>query len=398
MSVVSLLGLVLTAWAVLLLVPVCVLFVQIVCAWPAPRAPAVRTTARPHVAVLMPALDESAGIIAAIRCPRAQMRSGDRLLVVADNCTDDTASLARAEGAEVVERRDAARRGKGHALAFGVDVLRAAPPDVVVIVDADCELHPGSLDRLAHGCAASGGPVQAVNLSRAPPGAGRTSRLLEFASVVKNQARALGYFRLGLPCQLTGTGMAFPWTILRGAPLASGHIVEDLRLGLDLAAGGSPPRLCPHALVTSLFPSDAAGLATQRTRWEHGHIALMAQAPRLLARSVARGQPALAALALDLCVPPLAFLLLALSATLLVAAAFRLLAGESAPLGVALLAMALLVASVAVAWWRFGRGIVSWREMLSVPLYVLDKIPLYVRALTKRQTEWVRTRRDAADR
>jgi cellulose synthase/poly-beta-1,6-N-acetylglucosamine synthase-like glycosyltransferase len=398
MSLLTLVGLLLTAWAALLLIPVCVLFVQILCAWPALRAGALRAGARPRVAVLMPAHDESAGIATGIRGVRAQLQPGDRVLVVADNCSDDTASVARAEGAEVVERRDAERRGKGYALAFGVDALRASPPDVVVIVDADCELHPGSLDRLAHGCAASGGPVQAVNLSRAPPGAGLKSRLLEFASVVKNQARALGFHRLGLPCQLTGTGMAFPWAILRDAPLASGHIVEDLQLGLDLTAAGSPPRLCPHALVTSLFPSDAAGLAAQRTRWEHGHVAVMAQAPRLLARAVTRGQPALAALALDLCVPPLAFLVLGLSATLLATAAYRGLAGGSAPLAVALVAMSLLVASVALAWWRFGRGIVSWREMLTVPLYVLAKVPLYVRALTKRQTEWVRTKRDAADK
>jgi hypothetical protein len=43
---------------------------------------------------------------------------------------------------------------------------------------------------------------------------------------------------------LMGTGMAFVWPQLAGAPLASGHLVEDMQLGLDLAAAGAPPRFC----------------------------------------------------------------------------------------------------------------------------------------------------------
>jgi cellulose synthase/poly-beta-1,6-N-acetylglucosamine synthase-like glycosyltransferase len=164
-------------------------------------------------------------------CDRAQLGPEDRVLVVADNCSDATAEIAAANGAEVVVRNDAERRGKGYALDFGVRHLERSPPEVVVVVDADCELHPGSVDRLARSCAETKRPAQALDLMRAPAGAGLKVRIAEFAWVVKNQVRPLGCRRLGLPCQLMGTGMAFPWDVLREAPLASGHIVEDLRLG-----------------------------------------------------------------------------------------------------------------------------------------------------------------------
>ena len=90
------------------------------------------------------------------------MLEGDRLLVVADNCSDDTAALARTAGAEVVERSNAQQRGKGYALDFGVRHLASAAPDVMIIVDADCQVGEGSIERLANCCIDSGRPTQAL--------------------------------------------------------------------------------------------------------------------------------------------------------------------------------------------------------------------------------------------
>jgi glycosyltransferase involved in cell wall biosynthesis len=88
-----------------------------------------------RVAAVLPALDEAAslpGVITALRSPFG----GDALrIVVADNgSTDGTGDVARAAGAEVVV---APRRGYGTAVLAGLGLLRADPPDVVLIVDAD---------------------------------------------------------------------------------------------------------------------------------------------------------------------------------------------------------------------------------------------------------------------
>jgi len=391
--------------ASLFAVPVLVLSVQVLAAGRTRAAARATRTgpapadARPDVAVLMPAHDEAGGIAASIASVKAQLTTRDRLLVVADNCSDETARIAQEAGAEVVVRSDPERRGKGYALDWGVRHLGAAPPAVVVIVDADCLVDEGAIDRLARCCASSRRPVQALYLMRSPAPAPLKTRIAEFAWVIKNQVRPLGFRRLGLPCQLMGTGMAFPWAVLKDAPLASGHIVEDLQLGLDLAAAGTPPLFCPDALVTSVFPLSSGALATQRTRWEHGHLGVIAgMAPRLLWRAVTEGRGALVAMVVDLCVPPLAALVLALCTVSIVAALLVLAGGPSAPLLVAAAALLLLVGSLTLAWRGFGRHIVTWPELVTAPSYVFGKLGMYARMVRRKQVDWVRTRRDDGTR
>jgi cellulose synthase/poly-beta-1,6-N-acetylglucosamine synthase-like glycosyltransferase len=388
----------LLAASAVLLVPLGVLSLQVLAAmWPARNSGCTSgcvSSPRPSIAVLMPAHDEATGIAPAIAAVMAGLVEQDRLLVVADNCSDDTAGIAERAGGEVIERFDSDRRGKGYALDFGIRHLATRPPEVVVIVDADCIVEGDALDRLAHQCARTGRPAQALYLMHAPAGAGARLRIAAFAWIVKNHVRALGYWRLGLPCQLMGTGMAFPWSAIRSAPLASGHIVEDLQLGIDLAAAGAPPCFCPHALVTSMFPSRADGIESQRTRWEQGHLGVIAQVgPRLIASALRKGDGSLVAMALDLCVPPLATLALVVF-TLIVVSALLALTGAQTPLFVAATLAVMMVTVVFLAWVGFGRRSVSLSEMLLAPLYAASKVPMYLRMLRTRQLEWVRTRRD----
>lgn len=350
--------------------------------------------ARPSMAVIVPAHNEASGIAATLADLLAQRGPGDRILVVADNCTDATAQIAREAGAEVTERFDALRRGKGYALDHGLRHLAPAPPEVVLIVDADCRIAEGALQRLARRATAEQRPIQASYLMRAPAGAGVGLRIATFAMVVKNRVRPLGSAWLGLPCQLTGSGMAFPWAVLQRVSLASGHIVEDMQLGTELALAGAAPRFEPDAQVMGEFPLSSAGAATQRTRWEHGHLqVLLGQAPRLLARGVRRADLAAMALAADLLVPPLALLVMALCAALGLSGLAAALGASTVPLASALAALAAVGAGVGLAWWRFGRHTLALADLLRVPFYMAGKLPVYLGFVVARQSEWVRTRR-----
>ena len=189
----SVVGVVLLVAALLLAVPVLVLAIQVSSALlarkTAPRAQAM--SARPaSVAVLMQAHDEAAGIAATIAPVLAQLSGADRLLVVADNCSDGTARIARAAGAKVVERHDELHRGKGYALDCGVKHLAKSPPEAVVIVDADCIPAAGAIDRVARLSVMTGRPVQALYLMHSPPGAPLKTRITEFAWVFKPDAAA----------------------------------------------------------------------------------------------------------------------------------------------------------------------------------------------------------------
>ncbi len=189
-----------------------------------------RSTPRPRIGVLIPAHNEASVIAATLASVGPQMAPGDRLLVVADNCTDETAALSRSAGAEVVERSDDARRGKGYALDFGVQALASDPPPVVVLLDADVTLRPDALEMLARQAMATGVPAQGVYILREAPAADGHDLVSHLAFVVRNQVRPLGLARLGGPSSLFGAGMAFPWELISTAPLATGNIVEDMAL------------------------------------------------------------------------------------------------------------------------------------------------------------------------
>jgi len=355
---------------------------------PAPRLP---------VAVLIPAYDESSGLLPTLQDVSAQMCSGDRIIVVADNCSDDTAAIAAAAGAEVVERKDAAKRGKGYALAFGRDRLAESPPSIVIIVDADCRVEEHAIDCLARTCLATGRPVQALDLMVCADASPPDLRVAEFAWRIKNWIRPLGLKALGFPCQLMGTGMAFPWAIIRDAQLATGNIVEDLKLGLDLARAGYAATFCPSARVTSAFPASDHGVQSQRARWEKGHIALIATAaPSLMLSGMLRRDPQLVMQALDLAIPPLTLLASLLVYVLTITSLAALFGLPRFPLYITATAFFLFVLALFLAWQSIGRDLLPMGQLRHVIGYFLKKIPLYRRMLTGRgSSQWIRTDRSS---
>ncbi|MNR97098.1 Poly-beta-1,6-N-acetyl-D-glucosamine synthase [compost metagenome] len=379
-----------------LLVPVAVLVLQV---WSASRATplaALPDGPRPEVAVLVPAHNEAAGIAATVAGIREQLQAGDRILVVADNCDDETAELALAAGAPVLEREDLGARGKGYALDAGVRQLALNPPQVLIIIDADCRLTPDTITHLAHRAQQTQRPVQALDLMRAPRTAGLKIRIAEFAWIVKNKVRALGFHHLGLPCQLMGTGMAFPWPLIAQASLANGHLAEDMQLGIELARAQAAPVFCPEACVTSYFPSSDEAARMQRTRWEHGHMGMIiSQGLPLLWQGIRERDRALFGTALDMCVPPLALLTLLSLALFALTALNYLIFDFAAPLLLATLSLAALTLAILWSWQRFGQQVLSLKDLFSALGYACWKLPLYLKFFVNRQLEWVRARRDA---
>ena len=181
--------------------------------------------------VIVPAHDEEAVLPASLGPLLNAARGRATVLVVADNCSDRTAAVARGLGAEVIERFDAARRGKGFALDFARQHLRNNPPDVVLIVDADCRIDGDSLARLVEVCGATGRPCQATNLQKPAPDASPPVQLSTFAFYIKNVVRLRGLERLAGRAHLLGTGMAIPWAAFADAELATSSIVPRHRWG-----------------------------------------------------------------------------------------------------------------------------------------------------------------------
>ena len=391
------LSIVLTAFAVLLLVPTLVFFVEVAAGCLLARREIETTPARRdrRVAVLIPAHNEGAGIKATIDDVKRQLGPGDRLLIVADNCTDETASVAAAAGAEVSVREDQARIGKGYALDWGIKYLAAEPPDIVIVIDADCRVSESTIENLSQACSASGHPVQALYLMAAAPGSSVNQQVAQFAWRVKNLVRPLGLRKLNLPCQLMGSGVAFPWKLIQSANLWSGFIAEDMKLGLELAAQGQAPHFCPSAVVTSTFPTSDKGSRAQRQRWEQGHISLiLSAAPNLIYAAIKGRDIKLFATALDLSVPPLSLLISVLTAAV-VGTAIAAITGLSAkPFFLIAACLVLVAAAVLLAWIKHGRDVLRPRDLVLIVHYLAKKLSLYAAMVTGRRVlQWIRADR-----
>ena len=345
--------------------------------------------------IVVPAHDEAVIISQTLQSLSEALGPDMRVLVVADNCTDSTAALARSAGVDVVERHDLELRGKGFALAFAADHLRPNPPEIFVVMDADCSTDGSSLRALVDAAYASSGPAQSVNLLRPDRRAPPLVQLSNFAFVLKNLVRQRGLQKLAGRVHLTGTGMAMPFELFHVSGNTRSSIVEDLALGLDLADAGHPPMLVCNAFVWSGSASEE-GTLLQRRRWEGGFLSTaLRQGPKEAWHGLVRGKPRALLAGLDLMIPPLALFAFLNVAVLVIAAALVLvLGGRWWPVVAQLVLLVLAMLAVFVAWVREGREFISLGVLARLPLYVIWKLPMYLR-LARRGSpkEWLRTGR-----
>jgi len=381
--------------ALLVAVPVVLLLIECVASL-FPRPQSVSESDRSAtVAVLVPAHNESALIAATVASILPQLEQRDRLIVIADNCTDDTAAIATAAGATVIERSDSQRRGKGYALACGVDWLRPAPPEVLIVCDADLEAPPDTVAKLTNQVLQTNQAAQAQYILSAERGADTKQVISSLAFLVKNIVRPMGLDRIGMSVPLTGTGMAFPWIAIAQTRLANGHLAEDMLLGVRMHRAGFGPRLCRSVTIRGALPCSAEAALQQRTRWEHGHLgALLSASLPLFIEGIRRRRLALMVAALDYAVPPLALLVLFWGAITSVS----LLTGFTCRVWGALWlngASGIMLAVAILLAWRAHAKHLPFSALLRVPFYILWKLPIYARFVIRRQTEWIRTPRAA---
>jgi len=380
--------------AILVAIPIFVLALEVLFALLPKRKMTTSVDSRPTITILIPAYNESGTIQSTLININKQLVKNDRLLVVADNCTDNTSSIAKEYGAEVVERIDTNKRGKGYALDYGIRYLEKDPTQVVIIVDADCLVDEGGLELLAKLTITTNRPVQGdIYMFYNKPVL--KQRISEFAWLVKNYIRPTGLYNIGMPCQLMGTGMAFPWEIIVNAKLATSNIVEDMKMGLDMAALGHAPMFCPNVRINSMFPETATAEQSQKKRWEHGHMSMITSVvPGSMLVALKQHSMSLFIMTLDIIVPPLALLGLFVSMILIVTLIYAFITESFISLIISTLSITMYTGVVLLAWLQWGRKIISLADLLRVPYYIFGKIPLYIAYVFKRQKEWIRTKRD----
>lgn len=342
------------------------------------------------LAVVVPAHDEAAGIAACIESLLASGAppNGARILVIADNCSDRTAEIARTAGAEVLERHDTERRGKGYALEMAfAHVL--ADPDVqaVIVVDADTEVAPNFLAEMAASFAAGADGAQCRYLI-ANANASEKARLMNVAFIAFNIARPRAREAFGLSVGIAGNGFGLHRRVLEALPYTARSVVEDLEYHLMMVRSGFRMRFVEDTFVRADMPTNDKGIDTQRSRWEGGRFRMIREHVPTLIDEVLAGRTELLEPLGELCLLPLANHVALLGATLLIP--YRPTQVYAAG------ALGLVAAHIAASLYVGGGTTEDVAALVSAPQYVLRKIrmlPELLRASAKNQA-WVRTERD----
>jgi glycosyltransferase involved in cell wall biosynthesis len=352
-------------------------------------------------AVVIPAHDEERTLPASLESCAALDYPADkfRVFVVADNCTDRTAEVARAGGVICLERRDTARRGKGFALEWAF--ARVLPPgfDAVVVLDADCRLDRHALRAFDH-CLAAGDRVLQASYVASNPDASATSYAVAVGNALENELFYAPKSRLGLAVFLRGTGMVLHSDVLARHPWDARSAVEDTEYSVRLLRAGLPIRFLRGVRVWSDFPQGRDDLRVQRARWA-GNVGFgRREALGLLADGLLRGRPLLidAGWTLGVLSRPLVLL------QLLAALALAGLGVWQAPgsVSAALLAAALTLAAMQGAYFALGVALLGldrrrFRRLLGAPLVVLELLGMALAGMVRSGTgPWVRTPRTGA--
>lgn len=359
------------------------------------RAKGIDRDQLPRLAVLIPAHNEEDIVSGILTDVTSQAKPNDRVIVIADNCDDGTAEVARSHGAEVFERFDTTDRGKAYALRFALEKLEADPPEVVIVVDADCKISDDCLAHLSGKAAKLDRPIQGSYIFGEQKDGAASNNASSFTLWFKNHIRPLGSLVAGMPCQLTGSGMAFPWHVIRKVNVANESLAEDTTLGLELAYAGHAPMFCPEAKIDGHVPKEWGTLVQQRRRWEQGYLeSIWSNAPKMTLRSITSFRPGLLWAAFDLCIPPLALLGMAWAALTVPAIALAWFDVSILPmliLGIGAVAMSL---SLALGWFIHCRNKVPAQAILAIPWFLFRKVGIYASLVLKREKVWLRTERD----
>ncbi|WP_168189324.1 glycosyltransferase family 2 protein [Paludisphaera borealis] len=353
--------------------------------------------------IVIPAHDEAVGIAQTVQSCRAQEYPADQfqVLVIADNCTDDTAGIAAREGAEVVVRHDPVKKTKGYALEYLIERLQESGRfdrlDAIVIVDADTITSPDLL-RKFDALVREGHDWIQCYYTVANPDASWRTRLMTFAFSLVNGVGPLGLYRLGLSSPLNGNGMCFTTRGLRRVPWKSYGLVEDYEFSWVVRTAGERIAFLPDATVkATMLEGGGEAAANQRRRWEFGRKEVKKRLFGPVLRCNRMNLFERFASAVELKTPPMMKLLglFVILAILNLAVVFLHPEPFSSPVPLALLGSSLLMI-VAVGGYAlspflvFGLPASYLLTLAYVPVYALWKISV---RLGGKPTQWVRTAR-----
>jgi len=352
-----------------------------------PDAPLLR------LGVVIPAHNEAAGIGPTIESIRKCDYPPEllKIIVIADNCSDATAEVARAVGACTLVRENIAQRGKGQALDWFLTGGQEHYHDLdgLCFVDADVVCHERLFRELSASLSCPGVEVVQGFNGVANSTVNWRTALVTAAFNVFNHLRMAGNNKLFGTAMLKGLGMAFATPVLVRFGWPAHSEVEDVEFSLLLLEHDIAIHYNPAAIITSEMATTGKQANMQRQRWEGGRFRLAARLLPGLVGKLIEGRFRYLHAVLDFLVPPLSLLVCLVFFWLLWA---HFLIPAVQPLLVVLLAG--LIGYVVSGQLQRRMGWRLWLYLAGAPLFVLWKLAVYARmVIYGTSTDWNRTLR-----
>ena len=362
------------------------------------RAPATPATPVTRFLVVVPAHNEGKLIADTVESVRkADYPAGQlRIVVIADNCSDDTATYARDAGAVCYERKDPARPGKPQALHWIFQQVDLAEVDGVVIIDADTVVHPQYFRRMDARLQAGERAIQG-HYGVMNPEESWLTRLSVLPAALNSYLMFPGKRALGLSCPLAGNGMCFDAAITRSLGWNAFTLSEDWEYYLILVTHGYQVTSAPDAVIYGQVARSLDLGKAQRMRWMKGRIDATNIHWRALVRAAAtRFSLAPLDALFDVARPTHAILFV--WSILYVGVCGAVWLAYPPAFGVFLFALAILGAQVLyfVAGLLVARPpLQTWLALAMVPWYLLWKLGVTLKGLLSlRDRAWVKTTRN----
>lgn len=361
-----------------------------VMSWVGKKQPVVSNYSDIRLAVLIPAHNEEEGLSGSLNsifeCNNPPTK--DNVYVIADNCTDETAAIARNHDVSVLERTDDVNRGKGYALNYAFSyLLTNGDHDGFIIIDADTFVDDNIFDEFRQLFANNGDAGQAIYRVRNPEASFRT-RLMNIAFLAFNMLRPLGRDNAGLSVGILGNGFGLSRATISDIPYDSFSIVEDLEYHLRLIRAGKKVTLLRNTVVWSDMPVGAAEAKSQRERWEGGRFRMYRELiPQLLKDIFIRFKGAMIEPLFELLLLPLAYHVLIILALLI--------SGHTWIIAYALFSLVVITVHVFSAMLLGKATFEDYKALASAPFYIVWKVANFkgILKMAAKGAAWKRTGR-----
>ncbi len=209
------------------------------------------------------------------------------IYVIADNCTDNTAQIAKNLGAIVYERFDEKRKTKGFAMQWFLNqkIKENADYDAFCVFDADNVVDKNFLNAMNKKLCQGEEIVQGYRDIKNPADSWISAGYALFYWMM-NRFYHLARYNLGLSPLINGTGFMVDFNLIKPTGWDTITLTEDIEFSLKNIAKGRKLGWATDAIVYDEQPTEFKQSWSQRSRWTVGHLQCMKYYTKDLAEGV----------------------------------------------------------------------------------------------------------------